>query len=406
MDHKWRIVAFTMLMQAVSYGILVYSYALFVVPWLSTFEADRTDVMVTIFALQIALGLISPFTGKLFDQYSSVWLVVPGGLVLAAGLALVSISTGLWQITVLYATLLPIAITLTGPVAAQTIITKWFQEKRGMAIGLSAIGTSIGGFLVPMLVAPLLASYEWRGTMQALALLALVAICPLGWLLLRRRPPAPPAVAKTEGDFAENEAPPISTIEQREWTTREILGTRYFWLPVLALFPINMAFSGVQFNLPTYAQDLGNSVSQSAWLISLMSLSMIAGKLFFGYMSDRMEHRSLYWIAAGLMMLMLVVLMNEPSYKMLMASSILLGLSVGGLLPLIAAIFGRQFGVRSFGRVVGLVTMILTIGGFGPLIAGAVFDATGSYDYAFGFFLVVLFPAALGMLAFKRGTAK
>jgi len=163
-----------------------------------------------------------------------------------------------------------------------------------------------------------------------------------------------------------------------------------------------MAFSGVQFNLAAYAQDLGNSVSDSAWLISLMSLSMIGGKLFFGYMSDRLDHRSLYWIAAGLMILMLLLLQDEPGYSLLLVSSVLLGLSVGGLLPLIAAIFSREFGVVSFGRVVGLVTMILTFGGFGPLIAGAVFDATGSYDAAFLFFLVVLIPAALGMLALKR----
>jgi len=398
MPYKWRIVAFTMLMQAVSYGILAYSFALFVVPWLATFEADRTGVMVTIFSLQIVLGLISPFVGRLFDQYPSVWLVVTGGLVLATGLALVSLTTALWQITALYATLLPVAITLTGPVAAQTIITRWFHERRGMAIGISAIGTSIGGFLVPMLTAALLAAFEWRTALHVLALLAVTAICPLGWLLLRRRPPPIPDLADATHDSAALEpAQP-----QREWSTREVLGSRYFWIPVLALLPINMAFSGVQFNLPAYAQDLGNSVSQAAWLISLMSLSMIGGKLFFGYMSDRMAHRTLYWIAAALMMLMLIVLQSEPGYGLLMTGSVLLGLSVGGLLPLMAAIFSRQFGIRSFGRVIGLVTMILTLGGFGPLIAGAVFDATGSYDSAFLLFLVLLIPAALGMLALKR----
>jgi MFS family permease len=402
MHYRWLVVAYTMLMQAVSYGILAYSFALFVMPWLTTFEADRTQIMVTIFALQIALGLISPFAGRLFDRYASVWLVVSGGLALAAGLALVSVTTHLWQITVLYATVLPVAITLNGPVAAQTIITKWFHDKRGTAIGISAIGTSIGGFLVPMLTAALLASYQWRSTLQTLALLALLAICPLGWLLLRRRPPAVPDPAAAETGAGDQAAAPVRAEQDREWSTREILGTRYFWIPVLALLPINMAFSGVQFNLPAYAQDLGNSVSQSAWLISLMSLSMIGGKLFFGAMSDRMEHRKLYWIAAGLMMLMLVLLQNQPGYPVLLACSVLLGLSVGGLLPLMAAIFGRQFGIRSFGQVIGLVTMILTVGGFGPLIAGAVFDATGNYDAAFMLFLVLLIPAALGMLGMKN----
>jgi MFS family permease len=195
---------------------------------------------------------------------------------------------------------------------------------------------------------------------------------------------------------------PLPDEIQRNWTTREILSTRNFWLPVIAMLPLNMAFSGVQFNLAAYAQDLGNSVAQAAWLISLMSLAMISGKLFFGYMADRVEHRNLYWLAAGFMCLNLTLLQGEPSYFILALCSISMGVSVGGLLPLIGMIYGQRFGVRSFGRVVGLVTMILTIGGFGPLIAGAVFDATGNYDAAFMLFLVLLIPAALGMFGLKK----
>ena len=359
-----------------------------------------------VFVLQIAMGVISPLAGRLFDQYSALWLVVSGGVIMAVGLAMISVANELWQITVLYATLLPVAITLTGPLASQTIITKWFQEKRGLAIGVSAVGTSMGGFLMPILTAGLLAGHEWRGTMQYLAVVALLVICPLGWLLLRRQPPVAPVavVAKSEAPADQEVLKPSE--EQRDWSTREILTTRNFWLPVLALLPLSMAFGGVQFNLAAYAQDLGNSVSESAWLISLMSLCMIAGKLFFGYMSDRMDHRWLYWIAAALMILTLSLLQNEPSYSLLMTCSALMGLSVGGLLPLMGAIYSRRFGARSFGRVIGLVTMIITLGGFGPLIAGIVFDATGNYDAAFMLFLIVLIPAALGMLALKPDAKK
>jgi len=391
-----------MLMQAVSFGILAYSFALFVVPWLTTFDADRAGVMSAIFMLQIAMGVISPLAGRLFDQYAARWLVVSGGLMLAAGLVLVSIATHMWQITLLYATVLPVAAALTGPLASQTIITKWFHEQRGLAIGISAIGTSIGGFIFPVLTGFLIASDNWRVTMHFLALIALLLICPLSWLILRRQPPdiSNPVSRKAIDD--EHSAPLSRPQELRVWTSREILSTRNFWLPVIALVPLSMAFGGIQFNLAAYAQDLGNTLSQSAWLISLLSLSMIVGKLFFGFMSDRVDHRWLYWIAAALMSITLILLQKEPAYPLLITCSVLTGLSTGGLLPLMGAIYSHRFGARSFGRVMGLVTMIITIGGFGPLIAGAVFDATGSYDAAFLFFLAVLIPAALGMLALRR----
>ena len=401
MPYRWLVVSLTMLMQAVSFGILAYSFALFVVPWLTTFGADRAGVMSAIFVLQIAMGVISPLAGRLFDQYAARWLVVSGGLILAAGLVLVSMATHMWQVTLLYATVRAVWGRRTGAPASQTIITKWFHEQRGLAIGISAIGTSIGGFIFPILTGFLIAGYDWRITTHYLALIALLLICPLAWLILRRQPPeiSNPVARKSSGD--DNSAPPPPQ-ELRLWSTREILSTRNFWLPVIALLPLSMAFGGVQFNLAAYAQDLGNSLSQSAWLISLLSLSMIVGKLFFGFMSDRFDHRWLYWIAAALMSMTLILLQKEPAYLMLMTCSVLTGLSTGGLLPLMGAIYSHRFGARSFGRVMGLVTMFITIGGFGPLVAGAVFDATGSYDAAFLFFLAVLIPAALGMLALKR----
>lgn len=402
MHYRWLVVAFTMLMQAVSYGILVYSFALFVVPWLTTFEAERAGVMMTVFVLQIGMGVISPFAGRLLDQYPSHWLVTGGGLLLATGLLLVSISSSLWQVTLIYALLLPVAITLTGPLAAQTIITKWFQHQRGLAIGVSAVGTSLGGFLLPILTSMLLVGMEWRSVLQYLAILSLLLICPLAWLILRRRIPTEPTRAAVAAEPGAATEPVIPSHELKDWTTREILTTRNFWLPVLALLPLSMAFGGVQFNLAAYAQDLGNTVGQAAWLISVLSLAMIVGKLFFGFMADRVEHRNLYWLAATFMCFTLIGLQGEPSYTILALCSISMGLAVGGLLPLMGAIYSHRFGAKSFGRVMGLVTMIITIGGFGPLIAGAVFDATGNYDAAFILFLAVLIPAALGMLGLKK----
>jgi len=401
MHYRWLVVALTMLMQAVCYGILVYSFALFVAPWLTSFAASRTDVMLAIFALQIAIGALSPVLGRMLDQHAPT-LVPLGGVLLAAGLILVSQVSSFWQIILLYATLLPLAATLTGPLAAQTIITKWFVEQRGLAIGISAIGTSIGGFLVPLLCGILLASFDWRTTTQVLAVLALFLISPVSWLVLRRKPsdfPNPASSNSAHEAKVSHAAPPP---DQRVWSTPEIFGTRNFWLPIIAFLPLLMAFSGIQFNLAAYAQDLGNSLQQSAWLISLVSLSMIVGKLFFGFLADRVEHRKLYWIAAALMSLTLIFIQGEPSYVVLCACTILMGLSAGGLLPLMGAVYSQRFGARSFGRVMGLVVMFITMGGFGSLIAGAVFDATGNYDTAFLIFLGVLIPAAFSLIWLKK----
>jgi MFS family permease len=73
------------------------------------------------------------------------------------------------------------------------------------------------------------------------------------------------------------------------------------------------------------------------------------------------------------------------------------GLSGGGLLPLLGLIFGARFGVASFGRVMGLVMLSLTVGSAGPLLAGWLYDLTGSYDAAFMLFLAMFLPAGIAM---------
>jgi MFS family permease len=404
MFYQWLVVGLTMVMQAVSYGILVYSFGLFVVPWLTEFDSSRADVMLAVFVLQICMGPLSPIAGRLLDKYDPRWLVCLGGFLLASGLILISFTTSMWQLILLYATVIPVAITLSGPLASQTIVTKWFREKRGLAIGISAIGTSVGGFLLPVLAGSLLAAFDWRITMQILGLLAFLLISPAAWLVLKRRPPSAPApdLSATAPETTQTEH--LTSPDERSWTTKEILSTRNFWLPVIALLPLAGVFGGIQFNLSAYAQDLNNSVQDSAWLISLMSLTMILGKIFFGYMADRMDHRKLYWIAAVLMCMTLFLLLGNPAYLVLCLASALLGLSAGGILPLMGSIYSERFGAKSFGRVMGLVTMFITLGGFGPLIAGAVFDATGDYDAAFYTFLAILIPAALGMIWLKNGT--
>jgi MFS family permease len=144
-------------------------------------------------------------------------------------------------------------------------------------------------------------------------------------------------------------------------------------------------------------QDLGYQPGRAAMLISLISIAMIVGKLVFGGLADLVDHRRLYWVAASLMACALVTIQGTPSYAVMLGSSVLIGLATGGILPLMGVIYASRFGTASFGRVYGLVNMFLTIGAFGPLLAGWIYDLSSSYDDAFTLFLLLLIPAAVGM---------
>lgn len=383
--YRWLVVAYTLLMQAITVGTLIYCFALFALPWLEAFDAPRRDVMLAVSVLQVGMGLLSPFAGRALDALPMRLLIGVGAGAFAVGLWLVAHASALWQILLVYGLVFPFAMALTGTLAAQTLVARWFQDQRGLAIGISAMGTNLGGIVLPFVVAGLLVDLGWRDTLFWLGCAGFALVAPLGWLVMGRRP----APVVQPGSTA--------ATGPRQWTTREILGSRLFWIPVVSMLPLNTAFGAVQFNLGAYARDLGLDAGDAANLIALCSGCMILGKLFFGGLGDRLDHRHLYWIAAASMSAAMLLLQGEPPIWVVVAGVVCVGLAGGGILPMMGLIHGARFGVASFGRVMGLVMLTVTLSSLGPLLAGWIFDRTGSYDAAFLLFLLLFLPGILLM---------
>ena len=392
--YGWNVVSLTLIFQAISIGILIYCFALFVVPWLETFDSSRGKVMIAITALQLGVGLLSPFAGRAMDALPMRWLVIVGATSMASGLMLASLATAMWQIVALYALVLPIGMALAGPLAAQTLVTRWFLERRGMALGISAIGTSIGGFAFPFLTSALIENYGWRPALQSLAALTLIGVIPASFWILRRQPPQAAIIGADSQDDPSSAA---ARADAREWKVPEILRTRMFWIAVAAFLPINAAFGAIQFNLGALTRDLGHPSTYAALLISLSSACMIGGKFAFGAAADRVDHRWLYYLMAGGMGGSLVMLIGTPSLSTLILAAGLMGVAGGGILTLMAVIYGSRFGAASFGRVMGLGMMFITVASLGPVFSGWIHDVTGSYDIAFGLFALLFVPSALAV---------
>ena len=384
--YRWYIVALTLVNQALALGVLVYSFALFVVPWLDEFEVSRSKVMLAILSFQIVTGLLSPVLGRYMDQFAMRLLVLSGALTMSLGLFLLSLATEFWQIVALHVTLLPVGMILTGTLASQTMVSKWFTEKRGLAIGVSSMGTSLGGLSVPLVTAWLIVEQGWQGAYLVLAMLSLILLVPLNYLVLRHDPP-----------ILRLQASETSGVEMKTWTTRQILESWAFWIPVLALIPINAAFGGTQFNLGAYMSDLGYGQVVAAQLIAITSGAMIVGKLFFGSLGDRVDHRKLYWLMAGLLLVSMYFYEGSPGRPALFLAASLQGFATGGVMPMMGIMYSSRFGTLSFGRVLGLVNLFLMIGSFGSILSGWIFDLTQSYDAAFQIFALLLLPGTIVM---------
>ncbi len=384
--YRWYIVGATLVNQALALGIMIYSFALFVVPWLETFGISRSHAMLAIFAFQVSMGLLSPVFGRLMDSYSMRYLVIIGGISSGLGMCLISYATAFWQIILVHVTLLPVGMMLCGTLASQIMVSKWFTEKRGLAIGISAMGTSLGGLTIPLLTNSLIEAFDWQSAVMYLGILVIFIVVPLNFWILRKEPPSREITAGTS-----------QGLDGKTWGTREILSTRNFWIPVIGLIPINAAFGGVQFNIGAYVADLGMTQTLAAQLIALASISMIIGKFVFGSLGDRMDHRYLYWSMASLLLVSLYFYQGNPDQLSLMVAAASQGFATGGVMPMMAIMYASRFGTLSFGRVLGLVQLFLMIGSFGSIFSGWIFDLTQSYDAAFWTFSVLLLPCMVAI---------
>lgn len=397
--HGWNIVATGLVFQGVSFGVALYCFTFYVAHWSREFAVGRGEVMVVFFVLQASMGLLAPVAGRAMDRLSIRVLVIAGAISLALALFLAARATALWQLMLLYGTLIVGGTLLAGPLAAQTLTARWFNRRRGFALGISTVGTSIGGFILPPVVTGLQASMGWRAANDVLALLVLVAVIPLAWIVIRNAPSAAEAAVEAGTEVrATGAAPPA---EQRVWQLGEVFREPTFWFMVIAFSLFALVNGGLQQNLAPFGQDQGFDAREVAWVMSVMALLMAVWKVVIGALTDRIEVRWIFVFSLGVLLGAMLWMTSNLSYAEFAVICGLLGVSSAAHLPLLAAIVSRHFGVASFGLVMGLIGPFTTLSAAGPWIAGRIRDVSGSYDLALIVFAALLLPALASILVLR-----
>jgi MFS family permease len=183
---------------------------------------------------------------------------------------------------------------------------------------------------------------------------------------------------------------------------RAALGTTAFWLLAVTFF-IN-AFSSLGYNqsLVPYLQDAGFSVSVAAGALTILGLGSAIGKFSFGWLCDKIEAKqacalSIVLLAAAAIILMFI--RPTSPLAIIWFDALLFGLGAGGWLPTMSMLVSRNFGLASYGAIIGMVTLLQAVGGAaGPLFSGYMFDTTNTYYLTFIIFLclyAIAIPAVL-----------
>lgn len=377
--HGWNVVAVTILLQSVTFGIGLYCFTFWIEPFRVEFGQSAGAVLSVVTALSIAKGLIGPVLGGVMDRRPARPLVVLGVATFGAGMLLTAAATSFWQIFVIYTLLLPVGLVFAGIQGAQTLTARWFTERRGLALGVSALGTSIGGLAFPPVVTHLMSIHGWRTTNVIIAVTFLAVMVPLVLLVLRE--PQDAAALRAGSNTPKGEE--ANTVPGRTWATGQILSSRNYIVLAFAFFLMNFVFSSIQFNIAPLAKDVSVEPRMAAYLVSSMALAMLPAKIVVGALSDKVDNRLLFWIICLIMGASVLCGQQASGFVMLLACTSLLGLAVGGLMPILSALIAANFDRPVFGRVLGFVMLAVLFASTGPTFAGWARSVTGDFDVIF-----------------------
>lgn len=375
MFYGWRIVGGSFLSQAFVIGFFTYAVSLLTQPVQETFNVGVEMVMYSL-TCGTFIGLFTmPIVGVLLDKLSARKLFAAGIVLFAFGLWLLGQSTTIVQYIVIFGITMALVNALAGAMISSAVVSRWFTDSRGKALGVAATGTSVGGVLIPWLITFWLPDYGWRGALENLALVLMILVLPIVLWTIRSWPSDVGIETSTE------EMGSSSDSSSSQLGLGDILRNANFWWLAASLGLLFSTYTAILSNMTPYAALLGHGEASGSGLIMIIAISGLLGKLIFGVAADIIGHKLALWAAQLLQAAGFTLLALEPSYYLVVLACISMGLAAGGMLPVWGALIADIFGLQSYGRAFGLMGPIITLFvmlGF-PL-AGRLYDVTGSFS--------------------------
>jgi len=334
----------------------------------------------------VLFGLISPFAAALMDRLG-MRRVVAGALVLvAAGSGLTVFMTEAWQLLLCWGFLVGVGTGSMSMPFVATITGRWFVKRRGLVSGVLTAAGATGQLVFLPLAAWLATEHGWRTSAITVACAAL-AVVPLVVLLLRDYPSdvGTTAYGATSADVV---AAPVagSSVVRTVRTLREAARTRTFWLLAGGFAICGASTNGlVGTHFVTAAHDHGMPHTTAAGLLALVGIFDVAGTIFSGWLTDRVDPRLLlagYYTLRGLSLLVLPALFTPHVQPSMWVFVIFYGLDWIATVPPTVALCAQRFGMAGpivFGWVFASHQLGAAVAAVG---AGVVRDTNGSYDLA------------------------
>ena len=360
--QAWIVVWATFVCLGLIFGVS-YSFAAFFESFAKEFSAQRADVSWIFGLCGLVYFVLGALAGLLADRWGPRLVCMLGMLLISLGLFWTSLAQSLSSVYISYGLLvgLGIAFVYTPAIAAGQ---PWFSKRRGLASGIASSGVGAGTLIVPVCVSFLLAEMTWRDALQVMSASVLLLGLAAGFLLKR----APSLEPLLNGELAG-----LPLLEALRTPT-------FKWLYLGTLLGAPVMFIPFA-HISAAARDAGVAEAQAVGLVGLVGIGSLIGRFAIGWLADKLGRVKTLMLMQFLMGVSYLVWAGAEGQLMFALFALWFGLSYGSIVSLLPAICMDLFGGRAVSSIIGTLYSGAALGNLlGPVLAGQVFDMTGSYS--------------------------
>jgi MFS family permease len=400
----WYVVFSSFVILTLIYGAR-YSFGVFVKPMFVEYDWPMTIISLAASINLLTYATAGIFAGWLLDRLAPKWITTVSILVATGGFVASGFVTTPLGLYLSYGVLVGVGSAGCGHVACTAAIGKWFVKKRGIAVGISAMGIGVGTLIMAPLAGYIVKNFGWRAGFWCISGLICVVGITVSQIFMGKDNPQHYGL-QPDGESA----PPDHSIPGPDGevfekpSIKHVLADHRFWLLVICnMFAVMTVMMTFVHQVP-YATNSGIDKIKAAAGIGLIGIMGSFGRFFFGWLSDRIKDAK-YSAALGFLLMAagMFLLWRADNVVTLYGFALVYGFGYGSLAPVTPYLICDRFGGQILGIAYGLLNFFSAgVGGaLGPLIGGLIFDHTGSYRAGWIICIVCLLMISLLILTLK-----
>ena len=380
--RAWGIVGALSVTETVSWGILYYAFAVFLIPMQRDLGYSTAELTGAFSVALLVSGAAGIAVGRFLDRHSPRALMTIGS---AAGAALVLAWSQVHGLVAFYAIWVAIGLVMAAVLyePAFTVLAKQFPATadRRRAMTAMTLVAALASFIFMPLAQALIDAHGWRDALIALAVILAVVTLPLHALVLRPAPRDDHAAAAVAGNH------------NRSVAAGDALRSAPFWMLSGAFLLASLTAFAMAVHAIAFLLSRGHSPAFAAFAVGLIGISQIPGRLLFAPLAARLPRPAATASVFVLIGLGVAVVVSVYSTTAVVAGLVLLGMGNGMATLARATAIADLYGAGAYGTIAAVAGAMTTgARALGP-VAGALYAA------AFGYVALLWTLAALALVA-------